>query len=264
MGTLPQTLDSPLSVPRWHPLRHMVRGVWRQSLRRNEITVVLILLALYLIGAIVLRVVGIDSDQTARFVTGLGLELGSWISALLVIVIGTRQIPVELEQGTLYPVLAKPVTRGQVLMGKAIPTWMLGATSMGLFLLVTLAVTPHLAYQQYSVLAQAVLCKALSLALLTALTICLSLWLPSSLAMLLGGAVCFLGSMALNAVASIPAGAWLGGLIPDFKLLEQFLRYVDGGAPLGLSPQLRLLAYAVLWTATLWGLANLRFRRKSL
>ena len=41
-----------------------------------------------------------------------------WISAL-VIAIGTtaRQIPAEREQRTIFPLLAKPVTRAQVILG---------------------------------------------------------------------------------------------------------------------------------------------------
>src|ERR1022692_3482844 len=48
-----------------------------------------------------------------------------WISAL-VIAIGTtaRQIPAERENRTIFPLLAKPVTRGQVLLGKFAGCWL--------------------------------------------------------------------------------------------------------------------------------------------
>jgi ABC-type transport system involved in multi-copper enzyme maturation permease subunit len=48
-----------------------------------------------------------------------------WISAL-VIAIGTaaRQIPAEREQRTIFPLLAKPVTRWQVILGKFTGCWL--------------------------------------------------------------------------------------------------------------------------------------------
>src|ERR1043166_8169865 len=48
-----------------------------------------------------------------------------WISAL-VIAIGTtaRQIPAERENRTIFPLLAKPVTRGQVVAGKFAGCWL--------------------------------------------------------------------------------------------------------------------------------------------
>src|SRR5438552_7283325 len=47
-----------------------------------------------------------------------------WISAL-VVAIGTtaRQIPAERENRTIFPLLAKPVTRGQVILGKFAGCW---------------------------------------------------------------------------------------------------------------------------------------------
>ena len=48
-----------------------------------------------------------------------------WISAL-VIAVGTaaRQIPAERENRTIFPLLAKPVTRGQVIIGKFAGCWL--------------------------------------------------------------------------------------------------------------------------------------------
>src|SRR5205085_6494377 len=48
-----------------------------------------------------------------------------WISALVIAIITTaRQIPAERESRTIFPLLAKPVTRGQVVMGKFTGCWL--------------------------------------------------------------------------------------------------------------------------------------------
>lgn len=250
------------------PLKHLMRAVWLQALRHNEIYVLAILLGIYAAGAAVMRVVGIGSAQTARFITDLGLQLGSLLASLLVILMAARQMPLELELRTIYPVLAKPVTRAQVLLGKALPTWAVGVAGMGLFTLATLALTPRLPYQHAAVLAEAFALKAAALAMLTALTFWLSLWLPLAVTMLVAGAAAFLGTTAANlllhAAGGTRVGAFLAGAIPDFSLLQQFGRYVDGGAALAPGALLGFLGYAALWTTVFWALAVWRFRRMAL
>src|SRR5690242_2419139 len=73
-----------------HQLRHLIRQVWLQALRCKEVYVVLILMGLYMLGALVLRVVGIETPQAARFVSGLGLQTGALLASLLVIFMGAR------------------------------------------------------------------------------------------------------------------------------------------------------------------------------
>lgn len=258
-------LTSTNSAP-LRPLPHLVRQVWLQAVRRNEIYVIAILLGLYAVGALVMRLIGIGSAQTARFIADLGLQLGSMLASLLVILMGSRQLAMELELRTIHPVLAKPVTRTQVLLGKALPTWLTGVAAMALFAVATLAVTPRLPYQRAAVMAQAFLLKSGSLAMLTALVFWLSLRLPLAVAALVAGLVYFLGASAAAMLAQA-AGVWAGplaGCVPDFALLHQFDRYVDGGAPLSVGALSGFLAYAALWTAVFAALAARRFTRMRL
>jgi len=47
-----------------------------------------------------------------------------WISALVIAIVTTaRQIPSERESRTIFPLLAKPVSRGQVILGKFCGCW---------------------------------------------------------------------------------------------------------------------------------------------
>ena len=65
-----------------------------------------------------------NDAKIVRYVKEIALLL-IWLSAL-VIAIGTtaRQIPAEREQRTIFPLLAKPVTRGQVILGKFAGCWL--------------------------------------------------------------------------------------------------------------------------------------------
>src|SRR5437660_8320637 len=56
-----------------------------------------------------------------------------WVSALVIAITTTaRQIPAERENRTIFPLLAKPITRGQVIVGKFLGCWL----ACGLALLV--------------------------------------------------------------------------------------------------------------------------------
>src|SRR5437762_1686584 len=64
-----------------------------------------------------------DDDKIVRYLKEICLLL-IWISAL-VVAIGTtaRQLPAERENRTIFPLLAKPVTRAQVIIGKFAGCW---------------------------------------------------------------------------------------------------------------------------------------------
>jgi hypothetical protein len=133
---------------------------------------------------------------------------------------------------------------------------------------VTLALTPRLPYQHAAVLAQAFLLAAGALAMLTALVFWLALCLPPGVPLLVAGAVYFAGGSAANMAVQLAGGAaWtrtLAAAIPDFGMLNQFDRYVSGGAALGAGAFAGFMLYAALWTALFGALALRRFKRMAL
>jgi ABC-type transport system involved in multi-copper enzyme maturation permease subunit len=59
-----------------------------------------------------------------------------WVSALIIAVTtAARQIPAERESRTIFPLLAKPVTRGQVVMGKFLGCWLATGAALVVFYL---------------------------------------------------------------------------------------------------------------------------------
>jgi Cu-processing system permease protein len=59
-----------------------------------------------------------------------------WISGLVIAVTTTaRQIPYERESRTIFPLLAKPVTRGQVIVGKFLGCWLATGLALTVFYL---------------------------------------------------------------------------------------------------------------------------------
>jgi len=59
-----------------------------------------------------------------------------WISALVIAIVTTaRQIPAECENRTIFPLLAKPVTRNQVVLGKFAGCWVATGIALVIFYL---------------------------------------------------------------------------------------------------------------------------------
>lgn len=59
-----------------------------------------------------------------------------WISALVISIVTTaRQIPAERENRTIFPLLAKPVTRNQVILGKFAGCWFASGIALLVFYL---------------------------------------------------------------------------------------------------------------------------------
>jgi Cu-processing system permease protein len=96
--------------------------VIKELYRRKEFYVLFILTVVI---CLVMASVNIFNDNhIVRYIKELCLLL-IWISSLVIAITTTaRQIPAEREQRTLLPLLAKPLTRTQLIFGKFLGCWL--------------------------------------------------------------------------------------------------------------------------------------------
>ena len=96
--------------------------VIKELYRRKDFYVLFILTVMI---CLVMASVNVFNDnQIVRYLKELCLLL-IWISSLVIAITTTaRQIPAEKEQRTLLPLLAKPLTRTQFLVGKFLGCWL--------------------------------------------------------------------------------------------------------------------------------------------
>src|SRR5438045_1616049 len=88
--------------------------VIKELYRRKDFYVLFVMTAL--ITLIMGSVTFFNDAKIARYLKEICLLL-IWISALVIAIATTaRQIPTERENRTIFPLLAKPVTRGQVVI----------------------------------------------------------------------------------------------------------------------------------------------------
>jgi ABC-type transport system involved in multi-copper enzyme maturation permease subunit len=72
-------------------------------------------------------------DRIVRFLKEICLTL-IWLSALVIAVTtAARQIPFERENRTIFPLLAKPISRWQVLVGKFVGCWLASGVALLVF-----------------------------------------------------------------------------------------------------------------------------------
>src|SRR3989339_2045007 len=95
--------------------------VWLGIIRKKDIYVLLILLSTLLLALVSLNVFGLGG--TVRYVKDLGLLAAWFFSWILAVNLSSRELPGEETNGTVFPLLAKPITRAELIAGKWLGTW---------------------------------------------------------------------------------------------------------------------------------------------
>jgi ABC-type transport system involved in multi-copper enzyme maturation permease subunit len=230
----------------------VARVVWLEIRRREEYKALLILMGLYLAFALSARAVGNTQEESVALMLNMGLWLSASLSALLTLLCAARLIPSEIEARTLYPLLAKPVTRGEVLLGKVLASVAAGWGCLALFTFltaVTWAAEFPLEGQDSLMFLQAFLLQAAALLMLATFSVLLSLALPLSAAILIAGLFYFGGGSALNLLESLSGQSarvtWMTHYLPHFDKLCLLQRFTDGAPALPWGEWAGLMGYAL-------------------
>ncbi|HZL79803.1 MAG TPA: ABC transporter permease subunit, partial [Candidatus Limnocylindrales bacterium] len=105
--------------------------VIKELYRRKDFYVLFVLTALLTVAAGAVNF--FHDDKIIRYVKDICLLL-IWVSALVIAIVTTaRQIPAEREARTIFPLLAKPVSRGQVIAGKFLGCWLATGVALVVF-----------------------------------------------------------------------------------------------------------------------------------
>lgn len=255
-------------------LNLIARTVLIESLRRREIYAI-VLVSVLLIGA-VMTVDFFDIRGLTKFYREIALQVMGIASALTVIVLAARQLPREFENRTIYPLLAKPVSRATFLAGKLLGVMMAAAFCFLLFMAVYVAGSfylggsiPWLLFLQYIYL------QMLQMLVLATLAFWLSMWLNLDAAVTLT-AIFYATSSTITSASSFiydlverPAQLALQAMIyllPQLTLFDLSAKTVHSAAwgPLGFGIMAKLTLYGGFFAALYFGLAMLSFRRRPL
>jgi ABC-type transport system involved in multi-copper enzyme maturation permease subunit len=247
--------------------------VIKELYRRKDFYVLFVLTALLTFAAGAVNF--FQDEKIIRYVKDICLLL-IWVSSLVVSIVTTaRQIPAEREARTIFPLLAKPVSRGQVIAGKFLGCWL--ATGIALlvfyFFFAVIASSrehtwPIATYLQAALMQWALLAVVIAIVLLGSIyfaapssTSTISFIVVAGI-LLLGGHLKNIALGQSEPMQTILTAVYF--LMPHLEwfYLSDFVVY-NMTAPSWLKI-FEAVAYAAVWTGFFLLLAWLGFRRKNL
>jgi ABC-type transport system involved in multi-copper enzyme maturation permease subunit len=248
----------------------IARIVWLELLRKKDIYVLLILLLAMLLAVVSLNIFGLGG--TVRYVADSGLTLAWLFSWILAINVTSRELPQEETRGTVFPMLAKPITRLEFLVGKWLGCW--GAVTLATIafhVLVYLIVAAKGSVLDPVAAVQAILLHAAALGILCATALLFSTRMNADA----GAAISYVVSAASFFVVprvpefvaqqggfSATAQMALYHLLPHFEVFDMRKRLVHAYGPAPWPTVALIVLYGLSFTVILVLLAWLAYRNK--
>jgi ABC-type transport system involved in multi-copper enzyme maturation permease subunit len=245
-------------------------GVVLESLRRKDLWVVAILGGLILIGAGALGIFGVEG--LGVFIKDLASTVLGFCSTIVACLISTRLIPDEVKQRTLYPLLARPVSRLDLLIGKLIGA--IGVAWISFLMLSAMTAFALLLFHipMTAIMLQYMIAKMMGLALVCSVGLAFSTYMTpagaATMTLIFSFCSAAISRALFMAGAGQPSMQWLfkliNGAFPqphlyDFGALATY-NWSLRPASLFLDLFIYLLAYGSAMVAIAW----LKFRKQAL
>ncbi len=255
-------------------VRLIAGTVLKESLRRREMYV-LVFAACSLL-AIILSMDFFGLRGLSKFYREISLRVMGLTTAFAVIVLAARQLPRELENRTIYPLLARPIRRAEFLLGKLTGVLLAGilcfALFMFIFVLGSLRMHVHIPWIHFL---QHLYLQVLMLAIVATLGFLLSLLVNTDAAITICTLLFLLSAVSSMMLVNLYGYMdWLGRrvlifltyFLPQLTLfdLSEKTVHAEQWPPLQASVLLTLSLYASVYIALYFIGALVLFRRKEL
>lgn len=249
----------------------LARGVLLESLRRKDLWVVAILGVLIVLSAGALGFFGIGGLEV--FAKDLAFSVLSLFATVLSVLTTCRLLPEEIKNRTLYPLLARPISRFDLLMGKlmgaVVTSWIgfLLLCSLTFVALLTFGVRPEAIHLQY------ILLKMMGIVVLCSVSLTLSTYMTPSAAATMSFVLAFGSTLIVRALlmaysSSGDSMKWafqaINGLVPQYSLFDVGGRAAySGWALVPLWAVGALAAYMLVYSGGMIGLSWAKFRKQA-
>lgn len=257
-----------MNIRAWKAL---ARGVILESLRRKDLWVVAILGGIIVAAAGTLGVFGFSGLEV--FAKDLAVTVLGLFSTILAVLTTCRLMPEEIKNRTLYPMLARPISRFDLLLGK-----FLGAVAVSWFSFLILLMLTSCALMLFGVrfeliLLQYAVLKTVGLALVVAVTLTLSVVMTPAAAATLSFILAFGSGMIIRALVMagqtqpemVPVFKLLNWIMPQYGLFDMGSRVANQNwAMVPVATMLALLIYGVAYATAMLTLGWARFRRRAI
>lgn len=244
--------------------------VWLGTIRRKDIYVLLMLLGTLLLTLVSLDVFGLGG--AVRYVKDIGLMMSWFFSWILAVNIASREIPTEETSGTIFPLLAKPITRADLICGKWLGTWSVASAATAFFYLLVCSVVRLKggSFECVSIV-QAVTLHFSALGVICAIAVAFSTRMnhdaAASMSYVLTGASFMIVPrvpefLAMESGFSANMLMLIYNILPHFEVFDMRKRLVHDFGPAGWTVVLTVVAYAALLTIVFLLFAWLGYRNK--
>jgi len=250
----------------------LARGVVLESLRRKDLWVVAILGFLILIGSSALGFFGMSGLQV--FVKDLAVTVLGGFSTIVAVLTSTRMLPEEIKQRTLYPLLSRPITRFDLLIGKLIGSILVTWLAFLILSVLTAVALIGFHVRFETIMLQYAIAKMMGLALMCALGVTLSVYMTPAAAATTGFIFTFGSSILVRGLTSAYDTAtpamqfsfkFINALLPQFTLFDLGGRAANvGWGPVPLWVMGFLFGYLLLYASGLTALAWTKFNRRAI
>ena len=251
--------------------RPLARSVLLESLRRKDLWVVGILGFLIIIAAGTLGFFGFDGLEI--FAKDLAITVLGLFSTVIAILTACRLIPDEIRNRTLYPLLARPISRFDLLMGKLIGAVLV--TWISFLILCSLTAVALTVFHVHftAVMLQYVFAKMIGLVVVCAFSMTLSVYLTPNAAATMAFIFAFGTPMVARALTMSATSvgstgkfiyAAINGLLPQVQLFDIGGRAVyPNWSPVPLWIIGFLVAYGLIYSFAMLGFGWLKFRKQA-
>ncbi len=235
----------------------LARVVLMEMIRRKDFYILLILLAAFTLGLTTLNSFGAEAGS--RYIMDLGL-LMIWIfTIILAVTLTGRQLPSEEQTGTIYPLLAKPVSRLELIMGKWLGSWLaVVVASIVFYLLLILLLLGRGETVDAGALFQSWVMHAVLLGVVASITLALSVRMSygatATTSFVVQTAI-FLIIPRIPVVITYAKGFRRTGLLliyyalPHFELFDMRIRLIHGWGIIPWTVFAMVIAYGLVVTA---------------
>lgn len=235
------------------------KGAVLEMLRRKDLAVLGMFMAVYLAFLAAARFVGIETPAAGTFLLNLSLTLVVMLCQLLTLLMAARQLPDELERRTLFPLMARPVSRAEILVAKGLAAWVTGVAVFAVLLVPTLLLVPKMEAYNPATLLQTLAMQPVALAMIASLALCFSVLFPRVMAVFLCGLMVFAAGLLVRLPLLSAVSQW----VPDAGRLNLVVRYTDGIGPLPAGEWMSLALSGLLWSILFMAVACRIFQQRS-
>ena len=256
---------------RWLAIRAIAWSAVIETVRRKDIYVLVILTGMLVGGAGMMSFFGVRGLET--FLKDMALTVINTFAIILTVLLAARQFPDEKKQRTLYPLLARPITRSDFVLGKFLGVWLMAMLALLMFTATATILLLLFHIPVGGIFIQYVILRSISLGVIAAMVIGLSFVLtPSanvtiSLLLTIGASTfsrtAYLAHDSLNGFPQrlLEVVYWV---IPHFDLFDLSRKVAYGWDPISWTVVAAICAYGAIYATIFLTGGAMKFAKQPL